>query len=162
MTTEQERAFDKVVEKELAKQQEAGTWTSTFNEETLTKALDGLRDWETLTGKERMERVEADGRGKKLYKMASKFGVVQLPGGAADAEPELALVERNKAGKIPALEECRQIVPVEKWFEVLRSTHDESGHVKVKGMEKVLNAKFARIPRWAVEVRTRAHRRWAC
>jgi hypothetical protein len=152
MTNEHKRIFEEQVSKELSKMEAKGSWSSSFTKATLEKAIDGLEDWDKLSSQERNNRISADGRGKKLYKLSYKFVVLQLPQ-KDGALAERILVERAKeGGEKPSLEDCRRILAIEDWFDVLKTEHEACGHGKVKALEKALSSSYARIPRWAVEV----------
>ena len=131
--------------------QSENEFTQMFTEETLRNTIWSLHHWDELTPAERSERVAKDGRGKKLYKLAKKFCVVELV--TDEGEDDLMLlVERTKDGGIPRKEEYKIVTAREDWFEELKYHHEAGGHAKGKAFENRVHSRNTRIPRWALEV----------
>jgi hypothetical protein len=148
MTDVQRSAFDEKVKQKDSELQ----YTQAFTREELEAATIGLDGWNELTGKERNQRAEAGGNNKKLYKYCKRFYVVHVAG--VGGVEEAVLVEREKDGSAPAdLTKLRRVAAQEDWFEVIKEEHRQGGHCKGKALENRVNARYSRIPRWALEVR---------
>lgn len=125
-------------------------YSHTFTCDVLTELVSALHGWDDKSAHDRSAADKAHGGNKKLYKMAKKYGVVELP--AEDGGKDLVLCERNQDGSMPSFDKMRVIVPVEQWYEKIRECHLQGGHAKSRTLEKRVNDKYARIPRWALTV----------
>lgn len=140
------RSFIEKIKNTMNSQQ----YSHTFSKDTLGDMLRLLHGWDGKSAQERSSANKSSGN-NKLYKMSKKFCVVELPGHGE--EIDLVLCERNADGGVPSCDMMRVIVPLEDWFEKIGECHLQGGHAKSRALEKRVNDKYARIPRWALTVR---------
>ena len=146
MASVQEATFQEKVQQ----RGEEAKYTLAFGKAELEHIIAGLDDWDNLSGKQRSDRALADGKNKKLYKLCKRFFVMNVAG--ADGVEVPVLVEREKDGSVPPLTNVRRVIAQEDWFDAIKAEHEAGGHCRGRALENRVNARYSRIPRWALEV----------
>lgn len=146
MTSVQEKTFDEKIQQ----RGDEAKYTLAFSKAELEYVTAGLADWDNLSGKQRSERASANGPNKKLYKLCKRFYVMDVAGANGVEVP--VLVEREKDGSLPPLTSVRRVIAQEDWYDAIKAEHDTGGHCRGRALEYRVNARYSRIPRWALEV----------
>ena len=146
MTSVQKETFEEKVQQ----RSKEAKYTLAFDKAELEYITAGLAGWDNLSGKERSYRASEGGPNKKLYKLCKRFFVIHVAG--VDGVEEPVLVEREKDGSKSPLACVRRVTAQEDWFDVIKAEHEAGGHCRGKALENRVNARYSRIPRWALEV----------